>query len=68
MIPALFMMWCLAAPMGFLVGDVFAHRNLLPDDVAKVLPYLCAVFTPLGAIVALVLIVQTETVERDEDV
>ena len=69
MIPVLFMMWCLAAPMGFLAGDVFLSRYPGTSPNFEYLPYLAAVFTPLGALIAVVLIVQTQPqlTEKEED-
>lgn len=67
MIPVLFTMWALAAPAGYLVGDVFAHKNSISKELGDVLPFVTAVFTPLAAMLALVLIMQTQLKEEDNE-
>lgn len=68
MIPVLFTMWAIAAPMGYLVGDVYAHKNkLAKDGMGQAIPYACAILTPLGALIALVVMTQISTkTENDE--
>ena len=66
MIPALFTMWALGLPMGFLVGDVFAHKNNLDPSVTNMVRVGCALITPLGAIMAFVVLVQTEVTDHKQ--
>ena len=61
MIPALFALWALAAPMGYIIGDVFCHKNNVSPDTAKMACIACAALTPMAAMLAVLLIVQTET-------
>lgn len=57
MIPAIFAMWCMALPMGYLAGSVFAELHELDGSI---LPLVSALFPPLGMILAAVIIIQTE--------
>lgn len=61
MIAPMIAVLCLAAPCGYLVGDVFSHKNR-KDDWIK---YASAALLPLAAILAIVLITQTE-MEQDQ--
>ena len=67
MIPVLFVMWCIAAPMGFLAGDVFVSKFKSSPDIPKGLPWLSAVFPPLGAALAMVVIAHVEAIEVENE-
>ena len=59
MIPALFAIWALCAPMGYLAGDLFAER--FTGDTSGLLPLLGALFPPVGAVLALLVILSAHT-------
>lgn len=58
MIPAIFTFIALAAPGGWLAGDVFRVKRDKQDEWAA-LPIAAAVITPLGALLALIMILET---------
>ena len=68
MIPILVACWAVSAPMGYLVGDLFVSRVKFQDeDFARAVPWLAGIFPPLGAILALVVMVQIETATKDDN-
>ena len=54
----------MAAPAGYLAGSVYKEMN--SRDEAW-LPYACAAFLPFGAIIAAIVITQSETKSGDEE-
>ena len=57
MLPSLIAMWMLSMPASYLAGDVYASRN---PKVSSAFPWLCAVLTPLGAVAAIMTIIEVE--------
>jgi len=52
--------WFIAAPSGFVVGELFKEH--FPDEEVKdFVPWLCAAFPPLSAILAIALIIKENT-------
>ena len=62
MLAPIIAIWATVAPAGYLAGAVWAHKN---SKNAEFLPWACAAFPPLAAVLAMVVITQTET-ETDE--
>lgn len=59
MILYLIAVWALAAPPGYLAGDVYAAQNYGPDDdIADIIPWIAAAFPPLAAVLAVIVITQ----------
>lgn len=58
----MFAVWALAAPMGYIIGDVYSHKNGVKGGV---LPILCAILTPMGTMLALVL--ATQVIQEKEE-
>lgn len=49
--------WALAAPMGYLAGDIFVALYLKEDHpMADGVPWVAAAFPPLGAVLAVVVL------------
>lgn len=53
----------MAAPAGYLAGSVYLEIN---KSKAEWLPYACAACLPLGAVIAVVVLTQTETPNGDK--
>jgi len=55
----IFMMsiWLLAAPMGYVVGDVWTEMKGKENDF---LPVVCALLPPVGAAVAVMILLEVE--------
>lgn len=67
MIPAVFAVWFMAMPMGYLAGDVFAENNTRDPDMKKALPWAAALLPPLGALLAFVVMTQATLKTKDGD-
>ena len=52
-------LWAVAAPMGWLAGDVFHSQNKIEGD-ASMYRVLGAAFPPAGAVMAIVAILKSE--------
>ena len=63
MIPAIVAFWAMAAPAGYLAGAAWMHNNEKEKEFSW-MPLACGLFTPLGAVIALVVLTQSET-EKD---
>lgn len=58
------MLWALCAPGGYLAGQVYCHKNKTSEVV---IPYVAAALPPVGAVLALLVIIQAQTTEETED-
>ena len=65
MIPFLFAVWAMAVPGGYLAGDLWADRH--PDKAPDGLPWLTAIITPLGAVLAVILIFEANISKGDPE-
>lgn len=65
MIPVLFVMWCLSAPAGYVAGDVFLAQMDYRKGENNWLPVVCALFPPLAAFIA-ILVLATETMKGED--
>ena len=55
----------IAAPASYLAGSVYLEMNK-SKGLVEWLPYACAAFLPLGAIIAVVVMTQAEATKGDE--
>lgn len=54
--------WMIAAPQGYVVGSITqSHLKKKDRELAPYLPWLCALFPPAGAVIALMLITKEGT-------
>ena len=65
MIPAMFAMWAMAAPMGYLAGIAFCNVMKIKSG-AEYVPWLGAVLTPMGMVMALMVVVSDEVSQDGE--
>lgn len=54
---AVMMMWAMAAPAGYLAGDVYCEMSE-NTDLARFLPWVCAALPPFGAMVAIFVLIR----------
>ena len=59
-----FVMWAIACPMGYVIGDVYCEKYGLDDSV---IPFVAALFTPVAAIMAMQLISHVKLEESREE-